>query len=285
MRSTLKVNETRLQLFFLQESPRPPLTLDLMQLTISQVVLRQRKETSQQEHHLLKILGAQATKDRRHKEISGYFWIHKQERQLSKQRTKRQTQNFIDCENCKIRRNPEDREIPLNKAARNSAGLRSIPCGEADRPTSVESGQLLRWISPGSRIGPIKELSIFNTEGNVDIDVKVPSTSKPEILMWVNACTEEVQHCCQIAEINTVILTQNQNNETSEGSRKPVAQGVNLASRNYIPIYSEEVLFLTLSKDIFSSCWLRSWWTWFILRLVSRMSPKRNSYDKNIWED
>ena len=43
-------------------------------------------------------------------------------------------------------------------------------------------------------------------------------------LMWVSACTEEVQNCRQIAAINTVIVTENQNFETSEGSRETVTQ-------------------------------------------------------------
>ena len=46
MRSTLKVDETRLQLFLLQESRKTSLSPDFMQLTISQVVLRQWRGTS-----------------------------------------------------------------------------------------------------------------------------------------------------------------------------------------------------------------------------------------------
>ena len=50
---------------------------------------------------------------------------------------------------------------------------------------------------------------IFSTEGSSDIDVKVPSTSNCEILIWVHARTEEVQHCRQIVAINTVIVIEN----------------------------------------------------------------------------
>ena len=48
--------------------------------------------------------------------------------------------------------------------------------------------------------------------------MKVPSTSGPEILIWANARTEEVENCRQIAAVNTVILKEHQNNETSGSS-------------------------------------------------------------------
>ena len=43
-------------------------------------------------------------RDRQQRETSCYFRINKQERQLSKERTKRQTKNFIDCGTLQIRR-------------------------------------------------------------------------------------------------------------------------------------------------------------------------------------
>ena len=61
---------------------------------------------------------------------------------------------------------------------------------------------------------------MFNKAGSGGIDGKVPSTSNPEILTWVNLRTEEVQNCRQIAAINTVILSENQSNETSQGLGK-----------------------------------------------------------------
>ena len=64
------------------------------------------------------------------------------------------------------------------------------PCGEVDRPTSATGGRY-------------SEESVPEAEG---IDVKVPSTDNAEMLVWVNACTEEVQNCRQIAASNTVIL-------------------------------------------------------------------------------
>ena len=72
---------------------------------------------------------------------------------------------------------------------------------------------------------------MFNKEGSSGIDVKVPSTSDPEMLVWVNACTDQVQNCHQIAASNSVILRENQSNETSESSREPVAKDVTLIAK------------------------------------------------------
>ena len=52
-------------------------------------------------------------------------------------------------------------ELLQTRPARNSAGLLAIPCGEVDRPTSVEGGQLLRRISPRSRIGADQRKKYF----------------------------------------------------------------------------------------------------------------------------
>ena len=71
-------------------------------------------------------------------------------------------------------------------------------------------------------------MSIFDTEGCSGIGVKVPSTENPEMLVLVNACTDEVSNCRQIAATNTVILKENQNNETSESSGKLAAKGVTI---------------------------------------------------------
>ena len=111
MRSTLmKVDDIRRRLFLLQESRRTSLSLDLdlTQLNVSQVVLRWRRETTSQGHHLWIILGMHTAQDRRHRETSCYFRIHKQERWLSKERTKRQTKNLFDCV-CRLSRNLVDR--------------------------------------------------------------------------------------------------------------------------------------------------------------------------------
>ena len=47
-------------------------------------------------------------------------------------------------------------------------------------------------------------------------EMKVPSTSNPEILITVNACTDEVRNCRQIAATNTVIRMENQINEIGQ---------------------------------------------------------------------
>ena len=84
--------------------------------------------------------------------------------------------------------------------------------------------------------------------------MKVPSTSTPEILICVNACTEEVQKCRQIAAINTVILTDSQNDETSEGSGEPVSQGVTLIAKEdleqeHLPIQGTNWSVVPCSRD------------------------------------
>ena len=73
---------------------RPSPCLDLVQLTTSQVVLRQQRETS------------------------GYFGIYKQQKQLAKQRTQRQTKNSFDCKIAEYAQNLEDRGTPSNKACK-----------------------------------------------------------------------------------------------------------------------------------------------------------------------
>ena len=102
---------------------------------------------------------------------------------------------------------------------------------------------------------PIKERHIFNKEGSACIDVKVPSTSDPEILIWVDARTEEFQNCRQIAAINTVILTEHQSNQTSQGSGKPVAQNVTLKAKGNFeheqpPIQGRSWSIVPCSRDL-----------------------------------
>ena len=52
--------------------------------------------------------------------------------------------------------------------------------------------------------------------------------SNLEVLIWVNARTDEVQNWRQITANGTVVLTENQNNETSESSADLVAKSVTL---------------------------------------------------------
>ena len=133
----------------------------------------------------------------RERESSGKFRIKKPQRQLWKERTKRQTKNSFDCDiadHAEILRIWEFLQTTL---ARTSAAMFSSPCGEADRPTSVVGGKLRRRISHRSRIGPIKEINIFNKAGSSGIDVKLPSAKDPEVLVWVSTLTDEVQNCRQ----------------------------------------------------------------------------------------
>ena len=176
MRSPLKVDKIRLRLFLLQKSRRTSLSLDLdhRQLNISHAVLRWRRGTSQQEHHFLRILGMQTARDPRQTETSCYYQINKQERQLSKGRTERQDEELVRLHNCRLHKNPQDRKAELGD-------------------------QRTKYVQQRRSAG---------------IHVKVPSTDNPVMLIWVIACTEEVQYCRQIAAISTVIVMENQNNET-----------------------------------------------------------------------
>ena len=111
------------------------------------------------------------------------------------------------------------------RPAGNCSGMFCTPCGEVVRPTNSTNGRLLRRKIPRSKIRPIEEMTIFDTEGCSGIDVKVPSTENPEMLVWASACTNEVQNCRQIASTNTVVLTENPHNETPETGQL-VAKGV-----------------------------------------------------------
>ena len=55
------------------------------------------------------------------------------------------------------------------RPARNSSGTRCTPCGEADRPTRLIGGRVLRRISPGCTI---QKNTFFGMEGCSGIDVK-----------------------------------------------------------------------------------------------------------------
>ena len=112
--------------------------------------------------------------------------------------------------------------------ARNSSGKFCTPCGEVDRPTNSKDGRLLQRISPWGRTRPIWNKNILDTEGCSGIDANVPSTENPNMLLWVNACTDEVRNCRQMAVTNTIILNENPGKETSESSGQASAKGVTL---------------------------------------------------------
>ena len=77
----------------------------------------------------------------------------------------------------------------------------------------------------------MKEIHIFNKEGSAGIDVKVPSASYPcDIDLGKCVHRRSPKHGRQIAGGNTVILTENQCSETSEGSGQSVAQSVTLTA-------------------------------------------------------
>ena len=89
---------------------------------------------------------------------------------------------------------------------------------------------------------------MFNREGSAGNDVQVPRTSDPEILIWVNACSEEAQTCRQIEAINPVTLTENQSNETSEGSGQPVTQDVTLTARENFEHERKKMVYCSMLK-------------------------------------
>ena len=131
----------------------------------------------------------------------------------------------------------------------------SSPCGEAERPTSVVGGKLRRRISPTSRIGPIKEIYIFNKEGSSGIDVKLPSAKHPEMLVWVSTLTDEVENCRQIAAISIVILKENQSNEKPDSTGEPATKGVTLKAKGdleqeHLPIHERTWSGVPCPKDL-----------------------------------
>ena len=98
MRSILNVKEIRFQLFLFQESRRVSIYFDNMQLNISQVMVPQQRETPQQQHHIMRMLGMQTVRDwlPNHETIESVIHWHKID--------------SIVC-NCRSQRNPDDRRI------------------------------------------------------------------------------------------------------------------------------------------------------------------------------
>ena len=72
------------------------------------------------------------------------------------------------------------------------------------------------YFEAGNKFWPIKEAEHVIQVGCSGLDVKVPSTSDPGMLVCVNACRDDVQNCRQIAAIKTVILIGNENNGHSK---------------------------------------------------------------------
>ena len=93
-RLALKVDETQLQLFSLQQSRSPPLCLDLMQLTLSTVVLRQRRVTFEQERHLVENTW-HAENARSTAEENCSLRIQQTRKTVVEERTEKQTKKLI----------------------------------------------------------------------------------------------------------------------------------------------------------------------------------------------
>ena len=170
------------------ESRRPSLRLDLVQLTVSQVVLRQRRGT-----FLARASPNENTGHADKREIDGRGKPTAVSESTNKEgscrkserKDRRRTPSTV-FKKTNDAENPEDRGIPPNKACKKQRWNAQHTL----RRSSQTNQHLFRRISPRSRIGPIKEVNTFNKEGSADIGVKVPSTSNPKILI-----SEEVQNC------------------------------------------------------------------------------------------
>ena len=120
------------------------------------------------------------------------------------------------------------------RPAGNSSGMLCTPCGGLERPTHSKGRCILRGIKPESKVGPIKEMSIFDTEGCSGTDVKVPRMENPDMLVWVNAYTKRSSKLLTAA-INTLTLKENRDNETSASSGQVVARDVTLGALEQEP--------------------------------------------------
>ena len=155
MKSSLNVKEIRLQWF--------SICLDRMQPKIYQVMLpQQQRGISQQE---LSFENAwHADSERLTAEGNLQLVANHQITKAVVQRANECTENDL-VRLCGIVDYAEILRIGeflQTRPSRNSTGILSIPCGEVDRPTGVEGGQVLRKICPGSKIGPIEEINIFS---------------------------------------------------------------------------------------------------------------------------
>ena len=134
--------------------------------------LEQLKETCQQQVHGLQ------------RATSCKF----QRKQLSKRQTVKETKEFVRlCNVANYAKNMNIWAAPLNKAIQKTVWERYVFLVEKLSERQIPNVD-------GSIIGPIKDL-----RKNL---VK---------LVWVNACTNEVQNCRQMAAINSVILKESRN--------------------------------------------------------------------------
>ena len=85
--------------------------------------------------------------------------------------------------------------------------------------------------TPGSTSGPIiTEMRLCVMEGHLGVDVIARSEQHPHVFVWVNAHTKEVQHCRQVAAVDTAMLAQIQVCEMLPSERLPSATSVSLKS-------------------------------------------------------
>ena len=136
-------------------------------------------------------------------------------------------------------------------------------------------------------LGRPMEKLFFSKDGSSGIDVNVQSTSKPEMLVRVNACTDEVQNCRQVAETNTVILIESQNNETSESSGEHEAKSVTLTAKEdleqeHLPIHERRWSFVPCSRDLPGNARADlSWKT----ALLTRHAGERERHGASSWKE
>ena len=170
----------------------------------------------------------QAVKNWRQREISGYFRIMKQLRQLSKERAILQTKNLFDCVTLRITQKSRRSgnsckqdflDTALECSAKFAEKLADPPVLKVDY--FFEESDLEAELSRSKKY-------VFST---VKEDFKVPSTFNFEISVWVNACRDAMQNCRRIAATNTVILMDDQVNEASASSGKHAARDVTLTAK------------------------------------------------------
>ena len=146
-----------------------------------------QRRTSQHEHQLLRAMGFADSA----RAAEGHLQVipNRGTTTAVVERANVTKTNFWDC----VIKNADDAGILeigqclQTRPARNSSGKLCQACGEVDKPTSSIAGRELRRISAGNSIGQIKEINMIDKEGCSGIDVRVPSTNNPEMLVGVDA--------------------------------------------------------------------------------------------------
>ena len=136
-----------------------PICLEHLLQTTSQIMLGLQRETSQHEHQQLKVTCQQQVQRATSSNIP-------RERHPPKQLSKRQVVNdkgFVRL--CNVGNYADILKIGQclqTRPSGNSLGKFCTPCGELDRPTNSKGWCILRRIRPGSKIGPVKDMSIWH---------------------------------------------------------------------------------------------------------------------------